>query len=247
MINIQLKLILISCVLFSCKKTNSVSSDITIGDTNQMYVQFLNVNLDGDYYDPEIYELDLNNDGIKDISFRSEIVGSPGMGLHSRSFVHCLNSNASIYLESFQDTTFLIDSINVLQNNGEVMVIHSSTFSCFQLNSTAIIYDISNKSLIQPFDLGATLNNDLGFSSFATDQNFIRGNGGLGLELDSSNFDTTFYTSIYTIAECYDFPQDNYKYIGVKVMANGIDKLGWIKLKISSDRIISISESALQF
>ena len=87
----------------------------------------------------------------------------------------------------------------------------------------------------------------MGFSSFATDQNFIRGNGGLGLELDSSNFDTTFYTSIYTIAECYDFPQDNYNYIGVKVMANGIDKLGWIKLKISSDRIISISESALQF
>ena len=30
-----------------------------------MYVQFLNVNLDGDYYDPEIYELDLNNDALK--------------------------------------------------------------------------------------------------------------------------------------------------------------------------------------
>ncbi|MFT6280889.1 MAG: hypothetical protein ACJA0U_001010 [Salibacteraceae bacterium] len=221
------------------------AADVVIGDTQGMFVQSLNITLNGDYNDPDDYDLDLNNDGLADITFRSIVMGSPQLGTSPRSFIRSLHANASMWMESFADTTFLINGTSTLVNNGYVWFIESATHSCTQLNPSDSVLEINENAFVMPVDAGYTLIYGSDFVSTLDYQPFIRNNFSGELNQVSSNADTIFYTSDSSFNECRLFPQGTYEYIGVKLKVNGNDKLGWIKFKITGDKIISIVESAI--
>lgn len=239
-------IIFIGSILFSCKKDTVGIADIEIGNKKKMFVQSFNITLDGDYNDPDVYDLDLNDDGVADISFTSAKGGSPQGGtIVKQSFVRCLNADVSIWMESFTDTTFLSISTSTLENNGYIWSIETTSQSCTQLNPGDPVHDISENAFVMPVEEGSILTNGTDFVSPVNHQPLIRKNFSSGLDQVSSNLDTIFYTSHSTYNECRLFPQGTYEYISVKLNVNGDDKLGWIKFRITDDNIISIVESAI--
>ena len=244
----------IPILVLSCKKDNTPLSpgdfdssngeDIIIGNPGNMYVKVLDITLNGEYNAPQVHSIDLDGDGKNDFKLRSEVVGSSGNSGYPRAYMHCLHNGASVFLTTVADSTFISDSTYTLDSGNQVAVIDETTYSCYQKNPTDPVISINDLKLIRPLNYGSGLSNSTSFE-YENNKALIFGNVNPLLDAISTSNDTTYYEAEKHINDCHDFPQGNYEYVGIKLKVNGFDKLGWIKFRLTDDKVISIAEAAI--
>ncbi len=232
----------------SCEKHNEELGDtpdkISIGAVNNMFIKQYYTTLDGSYFSPEDLNIDLDSDGNDDIKLTSEIWGSPTVGHIPKSSIQCLSDNVQIAGFFKIDTSFLHKEIDTTVGPNNIVINDSLFYTCHQIDpSDSIIkikYDVFK---ISPKDKNDVLTRSDDFKS----------------DNITLLFDTYFYDSYFEISpdtvmfvyniflnDCYTFPRDEIKYIGIKITKNETEKLGWIKLGLFDTSRILIVESAIQ-
>ncbi|MCD4736923.1 MAG: hypothetical protein K8R53_12835 [Bacteroidales bacterium] len=234
----------------SCRKINDnllpiKKEELIIGSKEGITISVHDKIIMGGYYHPVIFDVDINKDEINDIRFMSEIVGAPGMGHRSKAKVSCLNENTEMFGYFTNDTTFhniRLDTVSEPGGTTWYYIYHNYTCQRFDGsdNVSEIKYDQFYIKLLEKNDI---INK---FENFKTDSSQL-------------NEDAYYYYSYYEIApdtievsvlvhyyNCFSFPENEIKYIGIKYTKDGRERLGWVKLSITEGYIISIFESAIQ-
>jgi hypothetical protein len=235
-------LIIFFTTFFGCqKKTEVVRTSIEVGVHDNMFINQYDTVIIGDYNSPVLFNIDLNNDRIDDIQFESVLSGSPQIGTHPRSMLRSLHENVKIYGEYNADTTFL--NIRTTISNGTDSTIIKNeyyNYTCSRINSTDAIEKITPFKM-SPLNLGDILNiNDTFLSDTIT---LTNDRYGYQWKWDV-NGDTIINKFDVYFNDCFEFPLDTTKYIGVKL--NDEEKLGWIMIKILEKEKIRIIESGIQ-
>ena len=241
----------------SCKKTPVFkrNDSIVFGDTPNMNIYIKNdticrilSNMTG-CIGEDNYDIDFNKDGVKDIRLISEVWGGQGLGFHPRSSIMCLTQNCMINGFKRNDTTYLriINFIHGFNSaNGCVELIKGYSYSCHLKDKRDSIFEIQLLHFnLSPETKGTNLRLANTFKSdtiILVEDN--RSTGGMlysGCQNDTSISDASSYDF-----SCWFFPSNTIRYIGIKLISNNIEMLGWIKVSISNFNKITVLEYALQ-
>lgn len=228
----------------ACEKENPASSpEIKTGDYNNLIINFYDTTLAGGYHNPQTFNLDLDNNGIDDIQFMSEVWGSLGMGQIPRSEIRCLHSGVKLLGIKTFDTLFL--NRDTIVQEGQ----YPHTWEMYLINNyTCQLIDEADTILsVNPdFDLlilkrGEIISKSQDFNAdtitLASGPNnpYPMPGGSIG--------DTIIYNYNISLNNCDPFPLQTVSYVGV-FMDN--ERLGWIKISIFDWYKILIHESGLQ-
>lgn len=227
-------LILISQII-ACKK-----------DDDTAYKVDFNITLNGQYYEePDTLDIDVDGDGISDVRLSSETWGSPGVGTHPRSTIASLHSGCLLLGFHENDTIYKRVYTNITHQDTVTTISISTYYSCYRVTETDSVSDIRyNQFEITPLSSTDELNMSGDFRS----DTVILVDEGWSYSLPFTTgygTDTIIKTYFSYSGECGYFPQNEIKYIGVKLNNNGTDRLGWIKLSILDKKIITILEAGL--
>lgn len=216
---------------------------IQIGQTRSMLVKPYAITLKGAYHSPVSYSLDIDNNGVVDIQFTSNIWGSPGIGQHPEADISSLNNLTFIYAKIISDTAFLFIK-NDTNYFGKVNIILNKTYSCQRISSTDSI--LSNRD-------SKYINVLRSFDYIRTSGPWLSGKVNLNnddyappVERVFNSIDTCIFKQDTYNYDCHSFPNDQIAYIGIKLIDEAEVKLAWIKLSIKDKYIISVLETAIQ-
>lgn len=235
-------------ILFSlsCTKDKTPKHNFIIfGKQSNVNIHSINTIFTGEYQNAQFFDIDVNLDNIPDIRLLSEVWGAPSTGQHPRAQIWSLQPNCALHGFLADDTTFLhVISDTIVSVSGSVAVYSSSYFSCqSNFNDDGIFSIIPAQFSVQSKKVGDTL--------FANQ--FFKSSNCLLIDASYSiatfpivQNDTTFYSNSYYQLNCKDFPQDQFYYIGFKLVQQNTEKLGWIKIRISNNNKIELIESAIQ-
>lgn len=167
--------------------------------------------------------IDMDGDGINDIQFKFRSANSLGAGYLEWASVQSLHPEVRVASLTVTDTIFFhVDTAGTS--------IHKH-HNCSRTDDTDTIVSVTTDQLkIRVLEEGSTLNDE---GEFSTDSINLRNLGG-GSSMPT--FQGGYWVSWQTNMDCYLFPLDVIRYIGVAITApNGSVKLGWIKLLDSPD------------
>ncbi len=187
----------------------------------------------------------MDGNGIDDISFMSNIWGSPGVGMHPVSGIACLNSECSLFGFYSNDTTFINDTTSYYQYDTIIQVYHRIIESCHPVsdNDTIEVINYEVYKIIELPENGQIIKT----GNFKSDTLTLIDDSFSYPPISSGEGTDTVTYLIYTYNNnCSMFSSDVIKYIGIKMTVNGTEKLGWIKLSITDKYKIAVYESALQ-
>lgn len=213
-------------------------------------------NVDSQYQNGQYsYSIDLNGDGINDISLVSMDVGSAGLGHAIVSSIKCLKkyvelSGETIMQEQYKhsDTTFRyyvdpaypeFDSIHVIRIK--------DTYTCARISENDIVESTTEKLSLNAFDEGNELDLKGSFSSaevYLKNRSYHN-----GYEPTGWGTPTITHHEVYYLSNCDYFPLDEVKYIGFRIRRNGKERFGWIKLILENngyDHFVKLYETAIQ-
>jgi hypothetical protein len=228
----------------TCKKddTERYIESIIIGSESNLLVNSYDIILHGTYNVPASIDLDVNGDDEPDYRLLSEYKGSTGLGFSYGAKIFCLNSDCLINGYSINDTSYIDFKSDTTYNDENVTIQNSYIYSCNKFYGWDYIEVLPDQFHINHKNNGDILYKDVIFQSGTITLNSKYSSG-----LGSAQFinDTIIYNYYSYINTC-SFPSDSIKYIGIKIIDNNIEKIGWIKICISDIYIISIFESAIQ-
>jgi len=242
------------CVFASCKKdvlvfpepvSPQTDSTLQIGSFNNVVLKTYNVELVGVYYDdPLTFEIDVNNDNSPDFRFSSERWGSPGMGIHPRTKLSCLNENSMLYGQIKTDSTFTFMGVDTYITDSTVTIYNRQHFACNQVTPA---YTLSAVSEPMFRIIPRSFNDLLKVSDyFKMDTVTLIDEASSILNFGEIHNDTTTYNeNVYDNYCSYLNPGGIY-YIGIKMIQGNGPKLGWIKLSVSANKDPTIIESVVQ-
>lgn len=237
-------LILDIVILISCEKDNSTPfinpTKIVVGDYSNISFQRLDTIINGAEWEPASFEIDIDNDSIGDFKFYSIYWGSPGMGgYYSESSVVCLNNSSFINITYFPDTVFMNTEFDTLETRITIYDYYSCKrespdYSILKIEESYFLNVIKKKDSISVTD------------SWITDSITLIEDINWSVTQITGPPDTTVFRVYYYYHKCHNFPNNTIAYIGIKKENAGKIKLGWIKLSVSQNRIISVLEAAIQ-
>ncbi len=241
-------ILLISCEKNSTETTKQLPSDeIIIGQTQGMKITSIDTTFRGGGSAGVVgYHVDVNGDGIGDIKFSSAMPGSMGIGYRPISWVTCVQPDAELFGKIEDDTTFKKREIVVLQDTSiPVTILEHLYFSCSKLDADYKVASIKKDTFkIKASDVGDKFSKaDYSLSTeltIAESGSFLRRNGSLYRDTIVVAGDTKFYS------HCYSFSGGKTGYVGVKLKRGGVTKLGWVKISVSENYIITVHEAAIQ-
>lgn len=236
-------------LVLSCKKDKIISNNrnLTFGNYSNMIVNKYETLLVGSYRYPNSFNLDVNNDQSEDIRLTSEVWGSIVIGRNlRRSVIECLNLNVQILGYFVNDTTFLVrnKSVNIGLNN-QLQIDSFYSYRCRRSFKTDSIVGIA----LNRFKVLAQIKGDIikNSSTFKSDLIILIDDSYTSSYLNSKiSPDTSVYSHFTFHNDCNSFPMGQIVYIGIKLIKDNIEKLGWIKLSIFENNKIFILESAIQ-
>ena len=245
LVNIS-SLILVSYILllfFGCKKEyieETQKTSIVVGNNNDAKVTPIGDTLIGTLITPKYYKIDINNDGTDDIEFECIILQGPNTVQKPQSKVNSLHSNLQILGYINVDTVFKYKD-TISYGVSPVSTHYRTFYSCYRYSSHDSVYDVNSAFKIIPLSYGNVIEiND----QFISDTTILEDTEtSWGMSIGQSN-DTTFYIASFNKNNCYSFPLNQEKYIGIKF--NNSNKLGWIKLNLLEKHKVYLIESALQ-
>jgi len=228
--------------LISCKNDNSETDSIIIGLKSDILVYSYDVILKSELNDPESLDINVNGDNQPDYRFISESWGSTGMGYSYEAKILCLNSNALINGYYSNDTMYVYRYSDTTTYGEQVNIQNISIYSCRKNDEKYSINVTPNQFKINTIDNGEILYKNSTYKSDTITLSLTSTSGAGSYQCIN---DTCIYNGGSYIDTCL-FTSDLIKYIGIKIVENNIEKIGWIKISISNNYIISIFESAIQ-
>lgn len=186
------------------------------------------------------YELDVDQDGINDIKFSKEVIGSYSTGPSPQTKIELLNNETWLAVSDIPDTLYYFE-IDLFHSTSPVIQDRYQKTSCLPNSTSDSVISTSNYALY--FANGDSLTHQLNWSSEIKIPEHYNANFPY-LE-DSSNPDTTIYYHSYHYNDCNDIPYNTSIYLGIKKYYCGEEKLGWIKLNLG-DYELHIQEIAIQ-
>lgn len=235
-------LLISSCENSLLDRTNK--NQVEFGELANMRLQYPDTVLMGEYNRGKNYLIDLDQDGQADYNISSLIWGSPGMGMIPTSGISSLHEDAK-FLGYFQnDTTFRNFSRREFQGNNIIEVYETYTFSCFRMDSADSIFKIDRDVFkLDNFSRGDRFSQDDTFESDSL--TLVTYWTRSYRDMEYIGEDTVLYAQRQYNNDCFTFPQNEIRYIGVKLDGKN-PKLGWVKLSISEYFRVFILECAIQ-
>lgn len=263
------RIAILSClvfILFACKKNDDtiVDSVETINpvdtipidpnpDTliigNNSYVYILQLDSITEAFYGEI-QMDIDLNGIADFEITTDYCFSNTSNGITEIFFTCLGSQ-SFYLEkNIPDTVYVsydtLSSFNT--SNNRTTIEYRQTRSC-EMDELGMdsIAEIRSGLYVRPMDLGDTLviSNDSWVVN-QSEQKMVGNDAAGAIEIYSSPDTTIFQSWNFNSINCYGFPISEIRYIGIKKIGGGVQKLGWIKVKPLGSKI-EVIEIAMQY
>lgn len=236
-------IIFLGILILSCEENNNSRNDeIKVGNYDNMIINYYDTTLIGVYGSNKTFNLDLDNNGVDDIQFESEIWGSAGLGHNPRSLIKCLNNNAKLNGYYTIDTLFLhIDTTETYKMDSVYYKYLNIFYSCHRICVGDSIYWIHSEFKNKPLDKNDILSITDFYNSdtlILIDDEYAILQGGVGCIGDTLIYQQNIYYN-----DCNTFPLDKIKYIGL-LLDN--ERLGWIKISIFDKFKILILESCVQ-
>jgi len=239
--HILLLVISAALIISSCEKENTQSAGfLTINDYDEVNLHAHDTLIAGNYYDQEVYEIDMDGDGQKDVAFWSVITGSPGMGPIPQAGLMAIHEGAFLYEQNFKDSIFKHTEIDTLDYN-RVEIYTNNFYTCGKESpgdSLLRIEEGTSITLMKHGQIGA-----LSSAIWKADS----------LALGTSSFSSRYYVEEETpdtikvrrdvFNTCHYLMSNEIYYTGYQ---NEYGKLGWIKFSVADGFRISVIETAIE-
>ena len=251
---ITVLLIALLFILQSCNKeeNNLINiktdkSNLEIGSTLNMIYNYYDTIVGAGYQNEMSLELDLNNDQNPDITLLYSHYGSLGLGSVPETKIMCLNSNIKL-LGYFENDTVFLDTADfyINENYDPIWHIRRYNYRCTRRNELDSIIGIKEDVFkLIPLNRDDIIKSTDIYSSDSVllyESNY----GSYGPYFYEYTEDTVFGIDSYHYKNCNNFSKNNFGYIGLKIIDDENEKLGWIKLIMMNEGIVMLIESAIQ-
>lgn len=232
------------CIMPSCKKDPS-QSKVVFGDSKGMSV----TPYDSTFY-PEQYghfswgnTVDLDGDGQDDIQFRSEDIGSAGLGHDVVTTLKCLNENIEFLGDIINQEKYLhIDSTFHTEDSIWWVIGVYYTYTCERIAETDSVVSMTEKLSLYANNANDSFDSNDTFMS--TDVILKNRSYSYPAGTENGNHVLYHYEMNYK-NDCDYFPMDEVKYIGFKLTENNQSRLGWMKIILHHDHV-ELLETVIQ-
>lgn len=246
---IKIIFIFVTILLFTlgCKKDyieeneEALKTAIVVGNDKNVNINPIGDTLIGKTNQPQFYKIDVNNDGNNDVEFESNIPSPLGDSPKPQTKIRLLNSNIELFVYSKIDTTFLTFDTTIQTNSSTTFIHYNKRYRCNSVSTSDSLISSNPNFYLSSIDVGFNLNVQSQFGSKIFN---LASNEDYYFNVIYSSNDTTFVDVLNYKNNCYSFPLNQEKYIGIKF--NNSNKLGWIKLNLLDKHKVYLIESALQ-
>jgi hypothetical protein len=219
------------------------NDSIEVGNSSEMIVQTYNKNLNGNASQSESYSIDVNQDGINDFKLLSRVWGEElGMEVPVTEIV-CLHSNAMIQSHEVLESVYLKNEIEIKNRGTKVEKVINRYYSCEEERGAVLF---RTREELKP--------------DFKEEYDFIRNADvweGRSIVLTQGPYehplnqlyqtaDSIVYQKIHYDMVCNELPGNNTANLGIKVKSGGVEKLGWLKMRITGFNKVFLIESAFE-
>ena len=182
------------------------------------------------------YVFDIDRDGRNDLEFVSAL----GSGI--QSYVRCMHTEVSLLSVDLNDTVFIqIDSVADFGPPYSLVVL--SHINCSRTLPSNLI-SFQQRTVLRQLEENAM---------FSVSDSWMSGTIPFTVNQQSEVFevirnepDTFIMHHRKVNFNCRDFPDAKQVFIGVKILKEGVTKLGWIKLSVTNMEQIHVIRSAIQ-
>ena len=174
--------------------------------------------------------LDLNGDGTDDIKIETVYDGPLTIGNYQTLSLYCLNGSIEVLGDSIVKETYSHRDTTITTNNGWTTTTYGYTFStCDKVDETDYVgntkvFELQASDAKDPL----SLNDHFQFAEVK----IFRENFSYSLYDPDEATQTVMGNHNKYIYDCWNFPIDEEKYIGFKLITNGETRLGWLKIKL---------------
>ena len=237
--------LLLVASIASCKK-DTTNGKVVFGNSKGMSV----TSYDSTFL-PEQYghfswgnTVDLDGDGQNDVQFRSEDIGSAGLGHDIVTTLNCLNENVAFLGDVINQEKYLhIDSTLHTEDSIWWVIGVYKTYTCERMAETDSIVDSTEKLSLYANNINDSFgNNDTFMSTDVILKNRSYSYSG-GSHEDGDH--VTIFNQISYENNCDVFPLEEVKYIGFKMTGDSKTRLGWMKVILHQDHV-ELLETAIQ-
>ena len=236
--------LLLVASIASCKK-DTTNGKVVFGNSKGMSV----TSYDSTFH-PEQYghfswgnSVDLNGDGQNDVQFRSENIGSAGLGHDIVTTLNCLNENIAFLGDVINQEKYLhIDSTLHTEDSIWWVIGVYQTYTCERMAETDSIVDSTEKLSLY----ANNINDSFGFDGTFMSTDVVLKDRAYTYPCEPEEGDhfITHYQISYE-NNCNMFPMDEVKYIGFKMTGDSNSRLGWMKVILHNDHV-ELLETAIQ-
>lgn len=242
----KLFLVLVTFLIstLGCKKEyieEKQKTAIVVGNYNDAKATPIGDTLIGKTNQPQFYKIDVNNDGNNDVEFESNIPSPLGDSPKPQTKIRLLNSNIELFVYSKIDTTFLTFDTTIQTNSSTTFIHYNKRYRCNSVSTSDSLISSNPNFYLSSIDVGFNLDVQSQFGSKIFN---LASNEDYYFNVIYSSNDTAFVDVLNYKNNCYSFPLNQEKYIGIKF--NNSNKLGWIKLNLLDKHKVYLIESALQ-
>ena len=207
----------------------STTDGIVFGQTDGMIVTIYDTIMEYDD-NSKPFVLDLNGDGTDDIKIETVYDGPLTIGNYQTLSLYCLNGSIEVLGDSIVKETYSHRDTTITTNNGWTTTLYGYTFStCDKVDETDYVGNT------KVFELKASDVNDLlspdDHFQFAEVKLFEENKEYSWYDPDEAT-QTVIGNQNKYIYDCWNFPTDEEKYIGFKLITDGETRLGWLKIKL---------------
>lgn len=236
--------LVVICIVQACTK-EQMKNKVVFGNSARMSVTAY----DSTFYPVQYGHLswgntiDLNDDGKDDIQFHSESIGSPAVGRDIVTKLNCLNENVSLLGDLISQEKYLhFDTTSHTEDSITWVVIVTRTYTCNPIAETDSLLSITEKLANIGHNSGDSYGTDDTFKNMEVvlkNRSYFYPGG------DETVEDVTYHCMIEERNDCDNFPMDEEKYIGFKIIDNNKSRLGWMKVILHHD-YVELLETAIQ-
>lgn len=231
----------------SCSKDEIIDrrASINMGEiTNDLLITILSIpdTLFAEYNRDDELSIDLNLDGKKDIKIVCWNSGSPGWGVDYGSDIAPLDNKTSILSFERMDTVFYYQGQDTVFHENFIEIFNSTFYESVNRHNSDSIHSITKRD----YPIFLYTNDEISHEEKWENKILAvrsAGNGGGYNEQTNDDENNIIYYDWTTKYKIYgNWPIGDILYLGIKYN----DKLGWIKVKLTSPSAMIIYEYALQ-
>lgn len=230
----KLVYLLAFAALISCRKGKVDYSRVIVAQYDLMDVQYQKVLISGNVLAPKRVELDLDQDGIRDLQFHSEL----DLTLKS------LHDGCEFLIETNEDSVYSKESYQIQPDpNGTTAAIHLTKYSCQKETAQYTLNTLSATDELVPMIVGERFDR---IDKYASGTFYFKRPALEEVSEVYTQNDTTYYNLTSVKNNCHQFPANDIYFIGVRLQTEDGPKLGWVKVQYLGGNAIRVFECAIQ-